>query len=109
MCTNELIETKINNKKQGRCNMYEWNDRYWDVPGWNEARQNVADAFEALFDESNDDKDLYKTPWEKSNMSYDEWHKLYVKALNDSVELEKKISKGDYSLGLDFDDLPLPF
>lgn len=47
---------------------------------------NIQAAFDALF---NEPAPAYKTPWEKWNMSYDEWHKMYVKALDDAVEHRK--------------------
>ena len=44
---------------------------------------NIQAAFDALF---NEPAPAYRTPWEKWNMSYDEWHKMYVKACDDAVE-----------------------
>lgn len=54
---------------------------------------NVQNAFNALFES---DHLSVKTPWERSNMSYAEWHKMYVKACDEASELRRQCENGKF-------------
>lgn len=53
----------------------------------------IQNAFRALMD---DEPVKAKTPWERSNMSYAEWHKMYVKACDDAVKFRHQCEQGKF-------------
>lgn len=53
----------------------------------------LNDAFASLFSE---EPVINQTPWERSHMSYAEWHKMYVKAIDDAVRWNRQLEEGHF-------------
>lgn len=56
-------------------------------------KNNVLSAFDALF---NGPEPVYKTPWEKWNMSRSEWTKMYNKSCDESVKFCHEVETGKF-------------
>lgn len=54
---------------------------------------NVQNAFDVLFGTESINE---TTPWKRSNMSYAEWHRMYVKACDEASKLRRQCEKGNF-------------
>ena len=55
--------------------------------------QNVKNAFDVLFDGPVPET---KTPWDRWNMSYAKWHRMYVKACDDESQFRHQVETGKF-------------